>query len=143
MQIMRNGVRRLGRMMGVAVVVAGFAALQLFGQAAPPAAGQLKQIDPSEHLFKLGFKFQGAGSCANAQCHGAPVGAPQPPGKYINPSYTQWAAEATPDAPADPHHTSFRTLRKPKSAAIAAKLNIANATTAPQCVACHTLAVPA
>src|SRR5215203_5540254 len=141
LRLMRNGVCRFSGMVGAVIAVAGFAALQVFGQAAPPA-GQLRQIDPSEHLFKLGFKFQGAGTCANANCHGAPLGGAPAGGKYINPSYTQWAAEATPEAPADPHRVSFRTLRKPASAEMGKKLGIANVAAAAQCVSCHALGVP-
>jgi hypothetical protein len=142
----QNGSRRRRNwILTAAILVLGFTMLQVFGQQPPPAgAPAAGQPDPSEHLFKLGFKFQGAATCANAQCHGAPAGTPPAAGgKYINPSYTQWAAEATPDAPADPHHTSFRTLRKPASKAIAQKMGIAEPTSDARCLACHTLNAPA
>jgi hypothetical protein len=113
---------------------------------AQPAAApaQLAQTDPSDHLFKLGFKFLGANSCAGAKCHGAPIGAaPAAGGAYVNPSFTLWNADATPDAPADPHRNSFKTLRSPNSTKISQALGIASPLTDASCLSCHALNVPA
>ena len=107
----------------------------------PPAASGAAQIDPSEHLFKLGMKFQPAATCSNTKCHGAPADAPAG-ADYINPSFTLWNADGTVDAPADPHRNSFKTLRNPQSATIAKAMGIATATTAQTCLACHAIAPP-
>ena len=108
------------------------------------AAGAIQQADPSAVLFAVNIKFQGSATCSNAQCHGAPAGTPPPAAgqPYINPSFTQWNAEGTADAPADPHRNSFKTLRKKESLDIAKKLGLGNPVQAAACVACHAIGAP-
>lgn len=139
----RLGVRRAGGACAIAAAAFGWCLISsgLAQPAAPAKKGE--QADPAAELYALGYKFQGAGTCANAACHGAPVGSAPAGGGYINPSYTQWNAPATAEAPADPHRNSFKTLSKPESVEIGKKLGIANVKADATCVACHSLNVPA
>ena len=128
--------RAAGALLGLSV------AHGLVAQPAAPAAGALQQADPSAALFALGMKLEGAATCSNAKCHGAPAEAKGAGGDYVNPSYTLWNAEGTADAPADPHRNAFKTLRKPASAEMAKKLGLGNPVQAAACLACHAISPP-
>lgn len=133
---------RLPRLTAFRAAAALFGLSLAHGLLVAQPAAPLQQADPSAPLFAVGMKFEGAATCANAKCHGAPAEAKGAGGDYVNPSYTLWCAEGTPEAPADPHRNSFKTLRKPASADIAKKLGIANAATAAACTACHAINPP-
>lgn len=109
-------------------------------QAAAPAA----HVDPSEYLYKLGFIFEPASTCSNANCHGAPAGGVK---KYKTreaktDSFTLWAADGTADAPPDPHHTAFKELSSPLAKSIGTKLQIASPPKEDKCISCHALNPP-
>lgn len=103
------------------------------GQSA--GAGGVKRVGPAEDFIKLGMQFNGAESCSNADCHGAPARKIDPKAATTLAEYTEWAA-------GDPHKKAFETLVAPESEAIAKKLKIADATTSERCTSCHALAVP-
>ena len=133
---------RLWRLGGSAIAALAMIGLPMLTGKAQPAPAAAAQIDPSAHLYELNFKLQGSSGCAAAKCHGAPVGAAKG-ADYVNPSFTLWDAPAKPDAPADPHRGSFKTLRNPKSQAIATAMKIANPVAAVECLACHAINAPA
>src|SRR5947209_3239221 len=87
---------------------------------------------PVASLVKLGFKFDGAQSCAAATCHG---GTEEKPGKGLN-SYTKWSGK-------DKHNDAFNQLGNDKGKKIAEGLKIADATASDRCLGCHSMNVPA
>src|SRR5579862_5524257 len=82
-----------------------------------------------------GYKHLGVGSCASSVCHGKSK-AQQGRDVALN-EYTIWSS------PDDFHSKAYRTLSSPRSQAIAAKLGLASAATAPICLDCHADNVPA
>jgi len=104
-------------------------------------------IDPSEYLYKLGFIFQPASTCSNVKCHGAPKDTvttdPTSHRSFKTDSYTLESLDDAPNAPADPHHISFKNLLKPRAKAIGTKLNIAKPSADAKCISCHALNPPA
>jgi hypothetical protein len=136
--------RRLARAAIAAGALVGWACLST-GLAQPAPAKKGEQADPAAELYALGFKFQGAGSCGAAACHGAPIAPPASGAakQYPDPSFSFWNAPDKPDAPGDPHRKSFKTLGNAESLAIGKKLGIANPKADAQCIACHSLNVPA
>jgi hypothetical protein len=135
-RIFSKGVGRLGAFLasaGVAVVAAvSLQPVSLQGAAA--GGGAVQRVGPAEDFIKLGIKFDGAQSCSNADCHGAAQ--PQAKGTTTKVEYKKWSA-------GDAHHKAFETLVNDKSAMIAQKLKIADATTDARCTSCHALTVPA
>ena len=114
-----------------AILAIVFQPARTVGQAAAASAGN--QPGFTDEFAKLGFKFDGANSCANAQCHGAD--SPQEgKGATTLAEYTQWSG-------GDLHAKAYETLAKEESVAIAKKLNI-EATSA-RCTSCHGMNVPA
>jgi hypothetical protein len=87
---------------------------------------------PVASLVRLGFKFEGAKTCAAAECHG---GTQEKPGKGLD-SYTKWSGK-------DPHNKSFETLGNDASKKIAAGLSIPDATASDRCLGCHSVNAPA
>src|SRR2546426_12631260 len=81
---------------------------------APPGSAPLAE------LTKLGFKFDGAQSCATAKCHDSP----QPLANVRGNEFQLWSQK-------DPHALAFAALSSPifredvKAAEIGSKLNIA------------------
>lgn len=75
----------------------------------------------------------GVASCAGSACHGAAkmLGATVRQDEYL-----VWQRK-------DEHSRAFATLRSDRSRRIAANLGLADATTAPMCLACHADEVPA
>jgi hypothetical protein len=105
-----------------------------------PLLAQVGGQDPHAEFLATKLKIDGAASCNNAKCHGAPEPAAEP--KPLANEYTTWSAK-------DPHARAFESLLKPnvkKNPAfgeIAKKLNIANAATDARCTTCHTFTAPA
>jgi hypothetical protein len=99
---------------------------QTVGQAAAPVSAG-NQPGYTDDFAKLGFKFDGAQSCANAQCHGAD--APQEgKGATTLAEFTQWSG-------GDKHAKAFETLSNEESGKIAKALGIeANSA---RCTSCH------
>jgi len=123
-------------------------ALMLQVRAAPPAGGAAAK-DPTKGpvaqlLAGTKANFEGAATCSNAQCHGAP----QPnnaPGKQAGNEFTLW------NGPKDPHRAAFKSLTpaNPKGQQIWAayqkahpELANAQATSSEACISCHALSVP-
>lgn len=128
---------RVGRL-GACILLTGgilFFVLQpssSVGQAAAAKAGDLPGY--SDDFAKLGFKFDGAASCSNANCHGADE--PQEgKGATTLAEFTQWSG-------GDLHAKAFETLTNEHSAEIAGKLKIKDATASARCTSCHALDVP-
>ena len=90
---------------------------------------------PTASLVKLGMKFEGAQTCAAANCHGATGSEMGKKGRGLN-SYTLWNGN-------DPHKKSYEVLSNDESKAMAEKLSIASATTSARCLSCHSVDAPA
>ncbi len=118
----RPGYARLGLFAGLA---AGIVALTLTATAAVQ--------NPVAQLVGLGFKFEGADTCAAATCHGGAEAGKA--GAGLN-SYTLWAGK-------DPHNAAYETLENDESKAMASKLGIAAATASERCLGCHSVNAPA
>jgi hypothetical protein len=134
---MRNRTLRVGRL-GVFVVLTGAALVlvlqpQLSGQAAG-SKGAAAMPGPADEFARLGFKFEGAATCSNAQCHGADE-PKEGAGATTLAEFTQWSG-------GDLHKTAHEILANEESAAIAEKMKIADATTDARCTACHAMNVP-
>jgi len=123
-------VRRIRRVILVDVVLA-MVATMMIGADAPPGSS------PLSDLTKLGFKFDGAQSCATAKCHDSPM----PLANIHGNEFQLWSQK-------DPHALAFAGLSSPvfredvKAADIGAKLNIAKVEADAKCMNCHTTAVP-
>lgn len=135
---MQNRTLRFGRL-GASVALCGAILVLLFqprlnGQAGSAGSAGTPAGTTSDFV-KLGFKFEGAASCSNAQCHGADE-PKEGAGATTLAEFTQWSN-------GDPHRNAFATLENEESAAIAEKMKIADATTDARCTSCHAVAVPA
>ena len=122
-------------------------ALMLQVRAAPPAGAAAK--DPNKGpvaqlLAGAKANFEGAATCSNAQCHGAPA-ANKAPGTQAGNEFTLW------NGPKDPHRAAFKSLTpaNPKGQQIWAayqkmhpELASAQATSAEACISCHALSIP-
>lgn len=137
--------RRAGRWVGVfAVAAATFGAFSLFSprsgaQPAAPATGYPGAS--TESLISLGFKFDGAQTCASAKCHGGTEQAKN--GPPFNNEFTLWSGGK------DPHQKAFEQMTGAKGKAIFDKykaLNPAGAgadlASSQRCLTCHALKVP-
>jgi hypothetical protein len=98
------------------------------------AEGSMKRPGPNDDLLKLNFKFDGAQSCSNAQCHGADA-PKEGKGATTLAEYTQWSG-------GDKHKDAFGQLSNDQGKKIADALKIADATTDARCTQCHALDVP-
>src|SRR5688572_3123111 len=100
------------------------------------STGQIESA-PAMRLADLGLKFDGARTCAAADCHGK-KGDVAPPTE-IGHEYTIWRSGQ------DKHALAFDTLGKDDSKAIGEKMptKIADTKTSAACLACHALNVPA
>jgi hypothetical protein len=137
-RIFSKGVGRLGAFVvasaGAVTVMSLQPATSQGAAAGGGAGGMVQRVGPAEDFIKLGFKFDGAESCSNADCHGAAQ--PQPKGATTKAEYKKWSG-------GDAHHKAFETLVNDASGMIAKKLNIADATASERCTSCHALNVPA
>lgn len=134
---MRNRTLRFGQV-GASVVLCGAILVLLFqpqlnGQAGGAAAAGGPTQGTTGDFVKLGFKFEGAGSCSNAQCHGADE-PKKGAGATTLAEFTQWSG-------GDAHKNAHATLEAEASTAIAEKLKIKDATTDARCTSCHSVAV--
>jgi hypothetical protein len=132
----KNIYGRLGRLGAGALLTGGIIAFAVVFQPAPSAgqaaasAGNMPGYN--DDFAKLGFKFEGAQSCANAQCHGADE--PQEgKGATTLAEFTQWTA-------ADKHAKAYETLNNEESAKIAEALKIE--ATSERCTSCHAMPAP-
>lgn len=78
-----------------------------------------------------GLKYEGNASCAASGCH-AEDAAWEQSGQMIGDESNIWAAS-------DPHAFAYETLTNEDSKAIAAKLDIADATASARCLDCHAM----
>jgi hypothetical protein len=103
-------------------VAAAFAGALLFLLLFVSGAGA---ADPPVH------GFVGVASCAGTTCHGRSEG----DGKIVRQDeLMRWQDAAS---PAGAHSRAFRVLGEPRARAIAARLGIGEATSAPLCLGCH------
>jgi hypothetical protein len=122
---------RVGRW-GASLLLSG--GILFVGFQTAKGAGAMNKPGPNDDLVKLGFKFEGASTCSNAQCHGADN--PQEgKGATTLAEFTQWSG-------GDKHKDAFSQLSNDQGKAIADKLKIADATTDARCTQCHALDVP-
>ena len=79
----------------------------------------------------------GVASCSGSTCHGRS----EPTGKVVRQDELMiWQDESS---PAGAHSRAYRVLQYPRSQAIARRLGIGEATSAPMCLGCHATPAPA
>lgn len=123
----------------IAVGVGGFALLLtllatlLFGTNGAAASAQPGQ--PSS-----GAAFLGVASCAGSTCHGRPVPNAPEQGVVRQDEILIWQ---DPASAAGAHSRAFAVLQEPRSRQIAQRLGIGEASSAPECLGCHTTPAPA
>jgi hypothetical protein len=78
-----------------------------------------------------GATFTGVASCGGTTCHGRSEG----DGKIVRQDELRIWQDLS--SPAGAHSRAFRVLSEPRSRAIAARLGIGEATSAPMCLGCH------
>jgi hypothetical protein len=126
---------RVGRW-GASVLLSG--GILAFGGFQQYASGQgaagAKRPGPNDDLLKLNFKFDGAASCSNAQCHGADA-PKEGKGATTLAEYTQWSS-------GDKHKDAYGQLTNDEGKKIAAAMKIPDATADKRCTDCHALDVP-
>src|SRR5688572_29008409 len=106
-------------------------ALFIFLLFRPAGAGAMQNIaSPGEgHV--------GVASCAGSTCHGRS----EADGKIVRQDELRvWQDESS---PAGAHSRAWRVLTEPRSKAIAARLGIGEAASAPMCLGCHATPAPA
>lgn len=90
---------------------------------APATAAESSAPRPGVHL--------GVASCAGSTCHGRS----EPTGAIVRQDeLLRWQEESSPSGA---HSRAFRILSEPRSRAIAARLGLASAASAPMCLGCH------
>jgi hypothetical protein len=105
----------------------------LLAMMSEPAA--VARVAPGVHPIILpGLTYMGNASCAGSNCHSADKATEQS-GQLIGDESNIWSES-------DPHAHAYTTLENDASKAIAAKLKLASATGAAQCLACHSMNVP-
>ena len=126
------------KLLGFSVAAAG-----LFTLTVGPLAwvfGAPTPQQPSAQLVSLGYKFEGAAGCSNANCHGNPK--PNAPPKPAGNEYLTWA-EGTGGGQPDKHSDAYKTLTKPDSAKITQALGLKEKPDeSPLCTGCHALVAP-
>ena len=89
---------------------------------------------PSGAVTKVqttGGRHEGVASCAGSTCHGRQV----PDGAIVRQNeLVTWQDESSPSGA---HSRAWRVLAEPRSRAIAQRLGIGEATSAPMCLGCH------
>lgn len=115
--------------LGVFVGAALLALIALFaifggGPAAAPAIAASRSADSAAtHL--------GVASCSGSTCHGRQ----EPTGKVVRQDeLLRWQESSSPTGA---HSRAFEVLKEPRSVAIAQRLGLASAETAPMCLGCH------
>ena len=88
---------------------------------------------PAQALLQAarGHNYVGVASCAGSTCHGRS----EADGKIVR--QDELRAWQDPSSPAGAHSRAWRVLTEPRSKAIAARLGIGEASTAPACLGCH------
>jgi hypothetical protein len=100
--------------------------------ASPPPSASLIPV-----AVRLHAKFDGSASCSFAgACHGDAQPSDKRTRNHAGNEFTLWSGK-------DPHRTAYRTLVKPKSKEIAARLKIDSAVKSERCLSCHTTFIPA
>lgn len=89
----------------------------------------------TDPMILPGFRYLGNPSCTGGDCHSA-ESATEQSGQMIGDESTTWAAS-------DPHREAFNTLFEAASKEIAAKMQVADASTSERCLSCHATSVPA
>lgn len=109
----------------------GMAVLLLVGGPLVRTSTGQVETSPAAKLAELGMKFEGAKSCANANCHGKKG---DDPPTEIGHEYTIWDSQ-------DKHREAFEALSNDKSKAIGAAMKIKDVTADNSCLSCHALNV--
>ena len=105
-------------------------ALFLFLAARPSGAGAMLQSGST-------FSHVGVASCAGSTCHGRS----EANGRIVRQDELMiWQNEASPSGA---HSRAWRVLTEPRSRAIAARLGVGEAASAPMCLGCHATPAPA
>lgn len=109
-----------------AVLLAGFAA----------ALGLMPAMAVAPLQSSGGFTHVGVASCSGSTCHGRA----EATGKIVRQDELRiWQDESSPSGA---HSRAWRVLAEPRGKAIARRLGIGEATTAPMCLGCHTTPAP-
>ena len=112
---------------GAAALLAGLAAI--LGLSPGSAVATLRTSSGLTHV--------GVASCSGSTCHGRS----ESTGKIVRQDELRiWQDESSPSGA---HSRAWRVLAEPRSKAIARRLGIGEATTAPMCLGCHSTPVPA
>jgi hypothetical protein len=125
------------RLLSAIVAIAGIGAEILWINSSGAAAwtsGSGAAPGPVAELVGVKLKFDGAATCSDSGCHGAP--ARQLHGESYMNEYTLWHNRK------EPHHNATTNLATVKGKAIAKALGIANPLKDSRCSSCHTLTVP-
>ena len=118
--------RYLSVFLGAAALLAGLAAM--LGLLPASAVATLQPSGGSTHV--------GVATCSGSTCHGRT----EATGKIVRQDELRiWQEESS---PAGAHSRAWRVLTEPRSKAIARRLGIGEATTAPMCLGCHATPVP-
>jgi len=118
--------RYLSVFLGAAALLAGFAAVLGLMPARAVATRQTSG----------GYTHVGVASCSGSTCHGRA----EATGKIVRQDELRiWQDEASPSGA---HSRAWRVLVEPRGKAIARRLGIGEATTAPMCLGCHTTPAP-
>jgi hypothetical protein len=119
--------RNLAIILGAAGLVAALVALLMFRPSAAVAT-----LQPASG----GGTHVGVASCSGSTCHGRS----EATGKIVRQDELLiWQDESSPSGA---HSRAFRVLADPRSKAIAQRLGIGEATTAPMCLGCHATTPP-
>ena len=133
MRATSSGIRFVSAIIAIAGIGAEILWINSSG-AADWTSGGGKMQDPLTELLAVNKKFDGAATCSDSGCHGAPTR--QLHGESYMNEYTLWHNRK------EPHHNATTNLATPKGKAIAKALGITNALKDPRCNWCHTLSVP-
>jgi hypothetical protein len=118
--------RKLAILFGAAALLAALVAMILLRPTA--AVATLQSSGGSTHV--------GVASCSGSTCHGRT----EATGKIVRQDeLLLWQTESS---PAGAHSRAWRVLAEPRSKAIARRLGIGEATTAPMCLGCHATPAP-
>jgi hypothetical protein len=117
----------------VVLALAPFAATLL---ASPSLRAQEKALPVSALHGQLpqSPQYTGPGSCASATCHGSVT--PRSDNRVLQNEYSTWIVK-------DKHSKAYASLTGTTGERMAAILGVKKAETAPKCLACHALDVPA
>jgi hypothetical protein len=85
----------------------------------------------------MGGAFLGVASCAGSTCHGRS----EPTGAVVR--QDELMIWQNPASPSGAHSRAWRVLTEPRAKAIAARLGIGEAASAPMCLGCHATPAPA